>query len=262
LEDLQDVLGSSTGYEDLEKIWIDGLKKCESIIDRITFSEFKLLMKGQPNEPLRQPSSLSGSINFSGSMSLSGSMNLQSLPAVPEGDSPLLDNISFLSGIEELEEDQLEHARHIFKKGRSQSYEQKSSTLDESPIFSSSMPSPGSRRSLVAMLPSQARKQLVEDLTVPLSPLFANRALYRKHRETRLAVLEASKQFDKKRGDIQSSKLGTANLVMKRGVAPIELDDDHNRALFGEAAKKCGRSRRTRNKTVSDITEMLNKAST
>ena len=91
------------------------------------------------------------------------------------------------------------------------------------------------------------------------SPLLVNRALYRKHREMRLAVLEASKQFDNKRKTIQDST--QAGLIMKRGAkAPDALEDEHTRAMFEAAAQRGGRARRTRNKTVSDVTGMMAKS--
>ena len=91
------------------------------------------------------------------------------------------------------------------------------------------------------------------------SPLIVNRALYRKHREMRLAVLEASKQFDFKRKTMQFST--QAGLIMKRGAkAPDALEDKHQREMFEAAAQRGGRARRTRNKTVSDVTGMMAKA--
>ena len=88
------------------------------------------------------------------------------------------------------------------------------------------------------------------------SPLVVNRALYRRHREMRMAVLDASKQFDTARKSRQQKE--KAGLVMKRGAKPpIEIQDQHNRAMFEAAAKRCGRAKRSRNKTVSDVTGMM-----
>ena len=90
------------------------------------------------------------------------------------------------------------------------------------------------------------------------SPLTVNRALYRKHREMRLSILEASKQFDMKRKTMEQGKAG---LIMKRGEkAPVALEDKHTREMFEAAAKRCGRARRPRNKTASDVTGMMAKA--
>ena len=94
------------------------------------------------------------------------------------------------------------------------------------------------------------------------SSLLVNRALYRMHRELRLSVLEASKQFDMKRADIRNKdNMATrAGLIMKRGATPpVELEDAHQRALYEAAANRAGRrkgqSRRT--KTVSDVSGLL-----
>mmetsp|Transcript_11369 Transcript_11369/g.14975 ORF Transcript_11369/g.14975 Transcript_11369/m.14975 type:complete len:109 (+) Transcript_11369:1-327(+) len=88
------------------------------------------------------------------------------------------------------------------------------------------------------------------------SPLIVNRALYRRHREMRLGVLEASKQFDNARKFRQQKE--KAGLVMKRGAKPpIEIQDQHNRAMFEAAARRCGRAKRERNRTVSDVSGML-----
>ena len=94
------------------------------------------------------------------------------------------------------------------------------------------------------------------------SSLHVNRALYRKHRELRLSVLEASKQFDMKRADKRNkdTMATRAGLIMKRGaMPPVELEDAHQRALYEAAANRAGRrkgqSRRT--KTVSDVSGLL-----
>lgn len=66
----------------------------------------------------------------------------------------------------------------------------------------------------------------------------------------RLAILDATTMFDTKRND---KGTGGAGLIMKRGVlTSAEIEDAHNRALLGAAAKRCGRSK-TRNNTVSDV---------
>jgi hypothetical protein len=120
----------------------------------------------------------------------------------------------------------------------------------------------GDRSASIAFLPSRTDEDESSEFSLTsASPLMANRALYRRHRGMRLAVLEASKQFDKKRTDRQTKDIPVqAGLIMKRGtMPPVELEDAHTRALFDAAAKRCGRSRRTKNKTVSDVTGMLMK---
>lgn len=216
-------------------MWLDSLQECKTQLDRINFSDFKMIMKGQPKDKhgKRQGSSLSG---------------IFGLAVVPEGDKPIVDNSASFKGIEELAEDEYMNVRTLQKKKRSQSFEQNTSMWQDSE----------SGLAARVLLLSEASKE-AKSIDPSLTPLVANRALYRKHREMRISVLDASKQFDKKRDAIQN--MGVAALIMKRGAKPpMELEDTHTRALFHEAHKRCGRSRRSKNKTVSDITGMLAKA--
>ena len=230
---------------------MDSLEECKAHLDRITFDDFKKLMKGQPKKEMVCPPTPN---------------TMKSLAAVPEDDKLhavqgglALDSLELHSG---LLLDDIDNPRLLYGKGRSMSYEQKlaESWGDLSAEASGSFSiKPEPATNLAVVLPGSTKSLPDSSMT----PLEANRALYRKHREMRLAVLEASKQFDKKRDDIQNRTLQThAGLIMKRGVKPpIEVEDSHARALFETAAKRCGRSlRRTRNKTVSDVTGMLMRA--
>jgi hypothetical protein len=245
-DDLHDVLGASTG--DLERIWLDSLTQCGTKLDRITFSEFKLLMKGQPHNEQK--------LHMSSTAFGSNRATIHNLPTVLESDPPLeaLSTSSSLSGDELFLPN-----REDFPKKRSQSL---SETSGGSPWKHESSSSLGvTRASCSFVLATNVRKQLEDAMDKSVSPLINNRTIYRKHREMRMSVLEATKQFDKKRNDLNAKNLSKAGLIMKRGSrAPSELEDAHARALFEQAAKRCGRNRRTRNKTVSDVTEMLNKA--
>lgn len=236
-------MGSFTGDDDLERIWMDSLTQCGSKLDRITFSEFKLLMKGQT-----QTEQTMTAMNLSIRSSTRGGVNL---PVVLEGDQP---NDSLSANVSGILPDEEMPSRAEFPKKRAQSLSERGLAWNES--------SSGSLTKSIVLL-SHGTKQgegIINDKNV--TPLVANRTLYRKHREMRMSVLEATKQFDKKRNDVNAKNLSKAGLIMKRGsTAPSELEDVHARALFEEAAKRCGRSRRSRNKTVSDVTEMLNKAS-
>jgi len=111
-----------------------------------------------------------------------------------------------------------------------------------------------------------------------LTPLVANRKLYRAHRQMRLAVLEASKRFEEEqlrrtKAELQEapqpsdSRHFGAGLVMKRGKKK-EVSSGAIRSLMSErmctqktmvdiAARKGGRGRRVRKKTVSDMSGML-----
>ena len=129
--------------------------------------------------------------------------------------------------------------------------------------------------------PIEELEALVRDNTK--SSMHVNRALYRKNIETRTAILEASKEFDKKRQE-RSRKMrpgGTRTragsiLVMKRGTratpALVDERESGRESLLEEdslrekeeiqamevATKRGGRiPRRKREKTFSDISGML-----
>merc|ERR1712038_2221715 len=113
-----------------------------------------------------------------------------------------------------------------------------------------------------------------------LTPLVVNRQLYRAHRKMRLAVLEASKRFEdhqmkRTRAELQkqqqqkesSSRFG-AGLVMRRGHkkevssetirALMRQREKHHESQLNDAAKRSGRAKTHRKKTVSDMSAMLN----
>lgn len=279
-DDMLDLVGTSTEHAALEQIWRDSLQECKAHLDRITYDDFKLLMKGQPKEPRR-------SVQFQASGGMLMPTDLletksKALDVVPEGPSNIKgqspSSKSLVDHFNQEEEQRLaDERRGAWGKKRSKSYEQKATVWDNASISLSNdedmdLAPPLLERdaSRALMLPGCVagdvqHTELISDSS--LSPLFVNRALYRKHREMRLAVLDASKQFDKKRHEIRDKsnpQVHRASLIMKRGERPpVELEDAHQRALFEAAARRCGRqtrSRRSRNKTVSDVTGMLMKA--
>lgn len=268
-ENLIDLVGSSTEHESLEKIWRDSLQECKTHLDRISYDDFKLLMKGQPKEKRRGVSyKASGGMMIPTELNESKSTSLDAVPEVsPDKVHPSCPSLDHLT--QEKEQMLADQRRDAWGKKRSKSYEQKANIWEQGSAGlggeeEAAVAPPGLERdaSRALILPGKAGDEgLLRDST--LSPLLVNRALYRKHREMRLAVLDASKQFDKKRTAIRSKSqpIYRASLIMKRGERPpVELEDAHQRALFQAAAKRCGRSRRTRNKTVSDVTGMLMKS--
>lgn len=109
------------------------------------------------------------------------------------------------------------------------------------------------------------------------SALVVNRNLYRAHRQMRLAVLEASKRFEEQQAEHakellmarQAKEVGatTAGLVMRHGYNK-QVSSEAIRQLLSEnkaqqqqlvamASRKGGRGRRTRKKTISDMSGML-----
>jgi hypothetical protein len=113
------------------------------------------------------------------------------------------------------------------------------------------------------------------------TPLVVNRTLYRAHRQMRLAVLEASKRFEEQQAErareiltaeeegIGPDGMGVygAGLVMRHGQKkPVTSEavrtwlvqnEQRQEALVEKANKRCGRGRRTRKKTISDMSGML-----
>lgn len=111
------------------------------------------------------------------------------------------------------------------------------------------------------------------------TPLVVNRQLYRAHRQMRLAVLEASKRFEEEQIKLTKERLRAqreangakghfgAGLVMRHGHSK-ELSSESVRKLIIEkqkeqqtqlekANRRGGRGRRTRKKTISDMSGMM-----
>jgi hypothetical protein len=261
-------MGNVKEHEALEEIWSDSLKECKTRLNRITFEDFKALMKGTPKEPPMRA--------------------VHSEPALPletvmEGESAELKRNPFHSSPELDNLDNPNEKRLAYGKKRSQSHTVATTMWDSSAEFEKEAPANSSNSSSwYSMLFPSSRDDAKKGASTATktSTIGANRSLYRRHREIRVSVLEASKQFDKKRAERltenNNSKHGvepssssavrpavhqSASLIMRRGAQPpIELEDAHQRALFEAAARRCGRMRRERNKTKSDVTGMLLKA--
>jgi hypothetical protein len=148
---------------------------------------------------------------------------------------------------------------------------------DEGPLFVAD-----ARRA--THLPEHGHKDEVIDSLIKdesKTPLVVNRTLYRAHRQMRLAVLEASKRFEEQQAqrarDIltaeeegkEAEAMGTygAGLVMRHGQKKsvtseavrtwLIQNEKRQAALVEKANKRCGRGRRTRKKTISDMSGML-----
>jgi len=109
------------------------------------------------------------------------------------------------------------------------------------------------------------------------TPLVVNRKLYRAHRQMRLSVVDASKRFEEEQVKRTKQRLKKesnggkghfgAGLVMRHGQKK-ELSADTIRQLIKDkqkeqqplvekANRRCGRGRRSRKKTISDMSGML-----
>lgn len=123
--------------------------------------------------------------------------------------------------------------------------------------------------------PSHDLEDVVKDKSK--SALVVNRKLYRAHRQMRLAVMEASKRFEEQQvqhaEDVlmaRQQKEGgvvTAGLVMRHGHTK-QVSSDAIRKLLSEnkeqqqqlvamATRRGGRGKRSRKKTISDMSGML-----
>ena len=109
------------------------------------------------------------------------------------------------------------------------------------------------------------------------TPLMVNRAIYRAHREMRLAVMDASKRFEEnqRRRELEKKlqEQGKGDqvvpgpeiaLVMRRGTMALKPDDSELQRIAEQealdtASSRAGRPRRNRKKTSSDITGMFAK---
>jgi hypothetical protein len=134
------------------------------------------------------------------------------------------------------------------------------------------------------LLPERDPKQKEVIINKNKSNLQVNRQLYRAHRQMRLSVVEASKRFEEQQarhvrdvliaqneaeGENDGQGLGMiqAGLVMRRGEKKIVSSEDirslldeyksQQQALFEKANKRGGRGRRTRKKTISDMSGMI-----
>jgi len=126
--------------------------------------------------------------------------------------------------------------------------------------------------------------EVVKDKTK--SALVVNRRLYRAHRQMRMAVLEASKRFEEQQAEHardvilaqreESEKQNPhavihAGLVMRHGHskqvsseairAMLDKDRAEQQSLVEKATRRGGRGRRSRKKTISDMSGMMSMGS-
>lgn len=265
LEDLRAMLGTDGSFDasqSLSVIWSDGLCQWSTGCDneRIKYEQFRAIMKGQapeaPGLPIRSPGLRPRRLTSrqrSGEPALAGTFS--DLPPVDESSK--------------LEEDKsaFETPDRIYVRKRSNSLKEKRSEKwvdydDE-----------GSQSSLIL---SGRDSPIVHDVLSDESktPLEVNRTVYRAHREMRMAVLEASKRFEEQRARREHERkvqLGLPNgsqlhrppsLVMRRGsVADVTVVKEEKvpQEVLDNASQRGGRPpRKKRNRTVSDMTGMMN----
>lgn len=132
------------------------------------------------------------------------------------------------------------------------------------------------RRALT--LPEQ--KAAMQDELAHMSALAVNRELYRAHRRMRISVLEASRRFDEKKAirardtlmKKQVKEAMGAGLVMRHGTK-LQVTSEairkyldeamaQQQVLLEKANRRGGRGRRTRKKTISDMSAMMSPSMT
>ena len=271
----------------MNQIWDDGVKEYNYRLGGITYEEFRMFMKGQAPE---RETILSTTRRSSRQLNPPSSPVLE---AVPEGSvSPQpkhksftkFDGIGSLDGLHMPALALPPNEKHrvptdipfplelppcpLKRASRSKSLEGQSNPWGED---EESAKTRQPKRSSLYSPTTRAIDDLedvVRDQTK--SALFVNRAIYHKNLEMRLAILEASKEFDQKRHAImlqqslqggRSSALPGASLVMRRGttynvpLAPKSESDEME--AVEDASRRGGRPRRKREKTHSDMTGML-----
>lgn len=266
LEDLRAMLGSDSfaGDESLNAIWSDGLCQCSGCDDKhINYEDFRSIMKGQVPEAPGIPRPSPGL----GPRILSARKRSGSLPPGPLGSSS-----SSLPPVDEsakLDESKTSFVTpgRSYERQRSHSMKEKRAdrwvNYDDDDNSQSSLILAGRDSPDVLGVITDDSKTRIE----------VNRAVYRAHREMRMAVLEASKRFEEERARREHARkvaLGLRNgsmlhrrasLVMRRGsVADLSMtrDDKEQEEIINNASERGGRPpRRKRKKTVSDMTGML-----
>lgn len=307
------LLGNEEVEREMRQIWTDALTECEECNEgRITYADFLMLVKGQPREHMeeRQSSLLrpqpppdaspvldavpEGSVSPQGKhlafarFDGIGALDTLAMPSlgIPTIGETTAVNISFPPDIP-LPQRQRNRSRSLGEAPRPY-------WEDEDEDEEGGLRDKLRQRSSGFAPPSQAIDELeliVKDQTK--TAFFVHRSLFRKNHEMRNAVLEASRQFEKKRHTFKCQQTPPgrrisaspgANLVMRRGLAPskeaipklmhdswqqipglvdrqqqdLTSKSEHERVhAVEDASKRSGRPRRMREKTVSDIAGMI-----
>jgi len=197
------------------------------------------------------------------------------IPSVPEGEDVTIPLLPEPNPMEE---------REFSGKRRSRSFDQqeKFSQIQEDFVQEPSFEKKANR---AMMIPEHIHTDknidgVIQDETA--TPLVVNRVLYRAHRQMRLAVLEASKRFEEEQarrardilmaqneeeGETKAREMGRigAGLVIRHGLTKqvsadqvrkfLRKDQDQRTKLIEKAKAREGR--RSRKKTVSDMTAMM-----
>jgi len=292
-ENLMRLMGDSFGNtSDMQMMWTESLCHCKSNSGQISYEDFLILMKGQALAPdLRRTRSIEHPARFGQSASSLGFVpedkpspitkrsvadmerfEMSSDLKVPEeGDdkSTTRKKLDFKEKLVDTEESPPKDRHHHRSRSRSLSMEHRKTN----PFFDESdddMSTDMLRPPLLAAYSAKALAKVTQEKSQ--TPLMANKALYRAHRELRLAVLDASKRFEEEQSRRKVQRLAAQGvhvderknipgLTARRGTAisPAPSHDaDELQQLLDVASVKSGRRPRgRRHKTVSDMTAMM-----
>lgn len=238
------------------------MHQCSCKSERIQYEDFLALMKGQSRRKSDRPSKI-------WNPQMAASLHSELKEEYDDDDSDA----------EAATPDESKPPIEVeIAKGSNNYFRKRSKSFDDLSLTSST-DSPDLRRPSYQprVRPSMAADgNVVEFITAAArGPLLANREQYKKHRDLRIALCEASKAFDMKTGALHATTVDKemrsphqgANLIMKRGsLAPPDLESAHKQAVFDAAVRRGGRHGyfkragmigHRRKRTQSDVTGML-----
>ena len=217
-DDLSDMFGHGTDLDALEKTWDESLKAIDSRLDRITLHDFKRIMKGRPKEGMTVFIQSSPGLlpTFSDPTLIPG---LSGLSNVMEEDPDILESINEQQEIEKAAE---MSSSFTFTNGDADTTRPnyRGSIWSSSAPFMDAKFSGSRRTSLPGSKSLSSGSDYSLDSSLLMSPLAANRAIYRQSLLRHSVVAETqmgghhSKQSTP--NDLRSSTT-SASLVMKRG---------------------------------------------
>lgn len=295
-ENILDMLGDSCeNKDDLKRMWKESIRHVNGHMDRITLDQFLIIMKGQAlsdpsistrklamdkhrsvkslssvQEGMPSPQAMRSSADLD-RFELSAGLNIPHLPIledVPIAGVELVPTYSALSDV-----------RPEYSRLRSRSLETIRSNIFDGMDFENEAVEEPLRRYFRSNLLMNGRTTIKLEKVVKdesMTPLMVNRALYRAHRELRLAVMDASKRFEEKQKTRNNRKieghgsevdvLPLPALVMRRGTIaseteplPESKDEEITEEQLNSASQRGGRpNRNRRKKTVSDMTGLMN----
>ena len=217
-DDLSDILGNTTDYEALEKIWDESLRELNSRLDRITLDDFKKIMKGRPKEGmtafLRSSPGLVPALSDPELLPVLSDFSL-GLPHVveEEHESEMHDDVEASHSVETIVRESTESETSVFLHSVADAPQEASvgvASVENASLRWSTL----DLRLTSSQTPLSASEPVLGLSNSMFSPLAANRHIYRqslmRHSET------VRMEVDERRRDLRNSQT-KASLSMKRG---------------------------------------------